>query len=281
MQIRKPRIVSSSDVLPAPLPPSRATISPASTARPPISSTGALMRQPPRGRGNSRAPAGSARTSAGRPMAITWPRSRQTSRSQTRVSSSMSWSTITTPRPASRSRRSMRRELLAFAIGSACRRLVEQQEGGTGRDGARQIGANACRPPASGSETCGQGLLRAMACGGRPSRCASSRVMAPPSARSRPPMTLSSVVLPEPLGPISPTISPRPTANDTPARASTPPNRLTTLSSTSRCAPVAANRRSGTAAAMRHGRSRTAQAVDPARQGRSGAHRTIASVATA
>src|SRR3990167_2686152 len=56
-----------------------------------------------------------------------------------------------------------------------------------------------------------------MAGGGRCSRCTSSRVTVPPSPRSRPPITLSNVVLPDPLGPISPTISPRPTENDTPA----------------------------------------------------------------
>ncbi len=50
---------------------------------------------------------------------------------------------------------------------------------------------------------------RATACAGRCSMRRSSSVMAPSSARSRPLMTLSSVVLPEPLGPIRPTISPR------------------------------------------------------------------------
>src|SRR6267142_1499245 len=41
-------------------------------------------------------------------------------------------------------------------------------------------------------------------------------------------MQLNSVVLPEPLGPIRPQISPRPTSNDTPSSATTPPNRTAT-----------------------------------------------------
>src|SRR5277367_1140872 len=42
-------------------------------------------------------------------------------------------------------------------------------------------------------------------------------------------MQLNSVVLPEPFGPIRPQISPRPTVNDTPSSATTPPNRMATL----------------------------------------------------
>ncbi len=38
---------------------------------------------------------------------------------------------------------------------------------------------------------------------------------------------LTVVVLPEPLGPISPRISPRATASERPSTATTPPNRLT------------------------------------------------------
>ena len=86
---RKPRIVSSSVVLPAPLPPSSATISPAATAKLPISSTVGscrVRRQAEEARPHPRIGA----HLGGRPTAMTAPRSRQTRRSQTRVSSSMS-----------------------------------------------------------------------------------------------------------------------------------------------------------------------------------------------
>ena len=50
-----------------------------------------------------------------------------------------------------------------------------------------------------------------------------SKRTSPPMGESRPETTLSSVVLPEPLGPTSPTTSPRSTANETPSTAARPP----------------------------------------------------------
>jgi hypothetical protein len=47
------------------------------------------------------------------------------------------------------------------------------------------------------------------------------------------------VVLPDPLGPISPRISPSPTESDSPSTATTPPNRLVSPRvSTMRAAPA-------------------------------------------
>ncbi len=63
-------------------------------------------------------------------------------------------------------------------------------------------------------------------------------------------MQLNSVVLPDPLGPIRPQISPRPTSNDTPFSAITPPKRSMTLRTLSRGDDAAAGiRRARQAAA--------------------------------
>src|SRR5438093_9461533 len=55
--------------------------------------------------------------------------------------------------------------------------------------------------------------------------------MRPPDGRKRPEMTLSSVVLPAPLGPIRPCTSPLSTRTAAPSRARTPP-KLRSSSST-------------------------------------------------
>src|SRR6478736_2067041 len=53
-------------------------------------------------------------------------------------------------------------------------------------------------------------------------------------------MALKQVVLPAPFGPMSPRISPRRISNDTPSRATTPPNRSVTSSRESSTSSVAA-----------------------------------------
>src|SRR6266446_7283379 len=67
---------------------------------------------------------------------------------------------------------------------------------------------------------------RAMAWEGSPSRRSVPRRIWPRSARVRPLITLKSVVLPAPFGPMRPVIEPSATARVQPARASTPPKRL-------------------------------------------------------
>src|SRR5918997_3685275 len=62
-----------------------------------------------------------------------------------------------------------------------------------------------------------------MRCGGRRSRRAPAKVTLPAVGRSRPDSKLITVVLPAPLGPISPTISPSSTAKETSSTARTPP----------------------------------------------------------
>jgi hypothetical protein len=119
------------------------------------------------------------------------------------------------------------RQVLALALGHSGGRLVEQQEHRIGRQHARQSGAArlAVDRRLEGAANTGSARPRA------PPVARSSRasiMMKPESARSRPLMTLSSVVLPEPLGPISPTISPRSSLNETSTSASTPPKRLLT-----------------------------------------------------
>ena len=61
----------------------------------------------------------------------------------------------------------------------------------------------------------------------RAARCPSSSTL-PASGRSWPQMQLNSVVLPAPLGPTSPTLSPRSTAKVTSSTAVIPPNALAT-----------------------------------------------------
>ena len=63
--------------------------------------------------------------------------------------------------------------------------------------------------------TCGRRRSRAIARGGRPSMRAPASVTLPASGASWPLTRLKQVVLPAPLGPISATISPAATANDT------------------------------------------------------------------
>src|SRR5216110_954080 len=67
-----------------------------------------------------------------------------------------------------------------------------------------------------------------MAFGRSPARLAPASAMRPPSGRISPVTTLKNVVLPAPLGPISPMIAPCGTSRSTSFRATTPPNCLTT-----------------------------------------------------
>src|SRR5439155_2062734 len=69
---------------------------------------------------------------------------------------------------------------------------------------------------------------RATRCGGSPRSGVPSNVISPASGRWTPLTQLSSVVLPAPLGPITPSTSPSATSNVTPSSAATPPNRLVT-----------------------------------------------------
>ena len=70
--------------------------------------------------------------------------------------------------------------------------------------------------------------------------CGTGRTTAPSSrrrpdrARVKPQMTLNSVVLPAPLGPMTPTIAPRGTQNETASSAVIPPKRTVTASTSSR-----------------------------------------------
>src|SRR5512136_2106717 len=94
-----------------------------------------------------------------------------------------------------------------------------------------------------------------------------SKRMPPSSFLSVPAMQLTSVLLPEPLGPIRPTRSPGPTAKSTPSSAVKPPNRLMTPDTSSiasaivdvapcgffgplRCARAEAQRSAGPAEAL-------------------------------
>ena len=156
-----------------------------------------------RGRGSSPAPADRrAPRRAGR-AAMTAPRSRQTRRSQTRDSSSMSWSTIRMPRPASRRRRSRRDQLLALAVGHAGGGLVEQQEGRTGRQQRAPGRRHASRLRAA-SGRCGRCRRARSRCGGRRSICVASSAMVPESARSRPLIDVEQRRLARAVGPDQP-----------------------------------------------------------------------------
>src|SRR5947207_3584033 len=67
---------------------------------------------------------------------------------------------------------------------------------------------------------------------------ASSHRMSPASGRVSPLMQLSRVVLPAPLGPMTPSTWPGSTVKVTPARALTPPNRLLISRTASRLMPA-------------------------------------------
>ena len=89
---------------------------------------------------------------------------------------------------------------------------------------------------------------RQMASGVWPVTDLPSRRTSPPSGESRPETTLSSVVLPEPLGPTRPITSPRLTSKETPSRAARPPKwrlRLVTSSRGARRAIMPAPSRRG------------------------------------
>ena len=67
---------------------------------------------------------------------------------------------------------------------------------------------------------------RAIACAGRPASSLPSKRIEPPSARYSAEMTLSVVVFPEPLGPISAWMSPARTVMLSALTAVTPPKRF-------------------------------------------------------
>ena len=67
-----------------------------------------------------------------------------------------------------------------------------------------------------------------IALGRSPARLAPSKTTRPPSARTRPVTTLKNVVLPAPLGPMSPMMPPRGTTRSTALSATTPPNAFVT-----------------------------------------------------
>src|SRR5437588_2571725 len=80
----------------------------------------------------------------------------------------------------------------------------------------------------------GRAMPRAVMRSGRSPPVGSPRNRTRPAvARRKPVMTLNSVVFPAPLGPISPTISPSATANDTSSTARSPPNATETRSHSS------------------------------------------------
>src|SRR4051812_32361563 len=68
----------------------------------------------------------------------------------------------------------------------------------------------------------------AISCAPRASRSSASRWIAPASGPTSRLMQLNRVVLPAPLGPMRPQISPCATSKAGPSRATTPPNRTTT-----------------------------------------------------
>src|SRR5271165_4752208 len=65
-----------------------------------------------------------------------------------------------------------------------------------------------------------------MRCGGLPAISRPSKRIEPAVGARVPDSMLKIVLLPDPFGPISPRISPSPTANETPLTAVNPPNRL-------------------------------------------------------
>src|SRR4051794_17036795 len=78
---------------------------------------------------------------------------------------------------------------------------------------------------------------RASSCGRMRSSAVPSQLTVPASARTNPQITLNSVVLPAPLGPITPTTSPGPTVSETPSSAVRPPKRTVTPSTSSELIP--------------------------------------------
>ena len=86
--------------------------------------------------------------------------------------------------------------------------------------------------------------------GGRSTTSAPNKETEPSTGRMTPEMTFISVVLPAPLVPMRPTISPGPTVMSGSSRATMPPNRTRTPVTSSGCADSA----SGSARAMRSAR---------------------------
>ena len=92
---------------------------------------------------------------------------------------------------------------------------------------------------ARGSGTCARCPSGAISCGARASRSSPvERDRARVGRRTSRLMQLNSVVLPAPLGPISPQISPLATSNVGPSRATTPPKRTTTSLTDSNSGPL-------------------------------------------
>src|SRR5690349_15148307 len=77
-----------------------------------------------------------------------------------------------------------------------------------------------------------------MVCGARPDSSLPSNLIDPAVGGKVPDSMLKIVLLPEPFGPISPTISPWSTLNETLLTAVKPPNRLTRPSTTSMARPA-------------------------------------------
>ena len=75
--------------------------------------------------------------------------------------------------------------------------------------------------------------------GGRSTTSAPNRETEPSPGRMTPEMTFISVVLPAPLAPMRPTISPGPTVMSGSSRATMPPNRTRTPVTSSGCAELA------------------------------------------
>ena len=114
---------------------------------------------------------------------------------------------------------------------------IEETTPAACRPGARRRPSRSPRRSAPGT---GQHPAACARCRGRRRRCGRTRSSAAPSkrtvpasARTKPQMTLKSVVLPAPLGPITPTTSPGATASDTSSRAVNPPKRTVTPATSS------------------------------------------------
>src|SRR6476469_7034740 len=78
-----------------------------------------------------------------------------------------------------------------------------------------------------------------MRCGGRPVMSRPSKAIRPASGLWKPATAANSVVLPAPLGPIRPTISPARTSSDAWSTAFNPPNALETARTSSMTRPAA------------------------------------------
>src|SRR5919106_3352299 len=73
----------------------------------------------------------------------------------------------------------------------------------------------------------------------RPASCLPRYEIAPAFSDRKPETQLSNVVLPEPLGPITPLISPAPTVRSTPSRARLAPNHRFSPEASSTGSPLA------------------------------------------